>query len=87
MNDKQLKNKIQRDAEKVKDDVSTLVGDSSVQIGRIEDNINHATSKAGKDMTTWVEDGIRDTSVTGVQTCALPIYPAQRDKIQAALRL
>ena len=21
------------------------------------------------------EDGIRDTSVTGVQTCALPIYP------------
>src|SRR5437763_17085438 len=24
------------------------------------------------------EDGIRDTSVTGVQTCALPIYPARR---------
>src|SRR5437764_2423488 len=23
------------------------------------------------------EDGIRDTSVTGVQTCALPIYPVQ----------
>ena len=22
------------------------------------------------------EDGIRDTSVTGVQTCALPIFPA-----------
>src|SRR5260370_14095774 len=22
------------------------------------------------------EDGIRDSSVTGVQTCALPIYPA-----------
>src|SRR2546425_6571219 len=24
------------------------------------------------------EDGIRDKLVTGVQTCALPIYPAQR---------
>src|SRR5437879_11603478 len=24
------------------------------------------------------EDGIRDTSVTGVQTCALPIFPCQR---------
>src|SRR2546430_4111468 len=23
------------------------------------------------------EDGIRDLTVTGVQTCALPIYPAQ----------
>src|SRR5437762_1665630 len=25
-----------------------------------------------------VEDGIRDTSVTGVQTCALPISPDER---------
>src|SRR5437762_4293164 len=25
------------------------------------------------------EDGIRDTSVTGVQTCALPIYPERHD--------
>ena len=25
------------------------------------------------------EDGIRDTSVTGVQTCALPISPAQQE--------
>src|SRR2546430_11202438 len=25
------------------------------------------------------EDGIRDLTVTGVQTCALPIYPALRD--------
>src|SRR5260370_18178549 len=24
------------------------------------------------------EDGIRDSSVTGVQTCALPIYPVDR---------
>src|SRR5207237_3815784 len=25
------------------------------------------------------EDGIRDSSVTGVQTCALPIFQAQRE--------
>src|SRR5699024_2804099 len=27
------------------------------------------------------EDGIRDRNVTGVQTCALPIYPAVREKM------
>ena len=41
--------------------------------------------KCGKMMTTYkiltffffqAEDGIRDTSVTGVQTCALPIFLA-----------
>src|SRR5260370_22840761 len=26
------------------------------------------------------EDGIRDSSVTGVQTCALPIYSPQKDE-------
>src|SRR5437764_14761971 len=26
------------------------------------------------------EDGIRDTSVTGVQTCALPIYPHEPER-------
>src|SRR5260370_42411479 len=28
------------------------------------------------------EDGIRDSSVTGVQTCALPIYPRHRNDLQ-----
>src|SRR5438093_13091903 len=28
------------------------------------------------------EDGIRDWSVTGVQTCALPIYPTATDLIR-----
>src|SRR5437016_14651386 len=28
------------------------------------------------------EDGIRDWSVTGVQTCALPIYVAEMDRAQ-----
>src|SRR5205823_8800482 len=28
------------------------------------------------------EDGIRDKLVTGVQTCALPIYPSRRERRQ-----
>src|SRR5205085_3528492 len=30
------------------------------------------------------EDGIRDLTVTGVQTCALPIFGVVRDAIEAA---
>src|SRR5438132_14232936 len=30
------------------------------------------------------EDGIRDHCVTGVQTCALPIYPAEAKRLLAA---
>ena len=35
------------------------------------------------------EDGIRDTSVTGVQTCALPIWPRKwlPDSVDQSLRL
>src|SRR2546421_6112461 len=32
------------------------------------------------------EDGIRDLIVTGVQTCALPIYLARRQKIEENMR-
>src|SRR5437763_16221402 len=32
------------------------------------------------------EDGIRDTSVTGVQTCALPIWLSSRDQYPVAAR-
>ena len=31
------------------------------------------------------EDGIRDTSVTGVQTCALPIWRDLADKLEREL--
>src|SRR5215213_9881325 len=31
------------------------------------------------------EDGIRDWSVTGVQTCALPIYARHRDRFDVAV--
>src|SRR5256886_14703050 len=32
------------------------------------------------------EDGIRDLTVTGVQTCALPIYPLNRPSFDPRLR-
>src|SRR5207249_5241049 len=33
------------------------------------------------------EDGIRDRNVTGVQTCALPIWLEHRSQVNASLRL
>src|SRR5437762_13865198 len=33
------------------------------------------------------EDGIRDTSVTGVQTCALPICPSEKTPVKPLVRL
>src|SRR5256884_333382 len=33
------------------------------------------------------EDGIRDVAVTGVQTCALPIYPRGRSRPRTALQM
>src|SRR2546430_11596913 len=44
-------------------------------------------------MDEWVvfffqaEDGIRDLTVTGVQTCALPIYPELAERICGLARL
>src|SRR5437762_6162089 len=38
-----------------------------------------------RDFFFQAEDGIRDTSVTGVQTCALPIYARIRDPAHRAI--
>ncbi len=57
MNDRQLERKITRDASRVKKDVSTLVGDGAVQLGRFGDDVSQATDKAREDLTAWAEDG------------------------------
>ncbi len=57
MNDRQLERKITKDADKVKRDVSTLVGDSAVQLSRFGDDVSEATDKAREDLTAWAEDG------------------------------
>lgn len=56
MNDRQLERKIAKDAEKVKRDVSTLVGDGAVQLGRFGDDVSQVTDKAKGDLTSWTED-------------------------------
>ena len=62
MNDQQLDNKVRRDATKVKQDMSILVGDSAAQFDRFGDNLSQSTGKAKEDLTTWVEDGISQLS-------------------------
>jgi ElaB/YqjD/DUF883 family membrane-anchored ribosome-binding protein len=57
MNDQKLEKKVHRDAVKVKNDISTLVGDSAVRFSRFGDNLSQATGKAKEDLTTWVADG------------------------------
>jgi len=58
MNDRQLDNKVRRDAAKVKKDLSTLIGDSAARLGRFEDNLSQVTGKAKEDLSTWVGDGV-----------------------------
>jgi hypothetical protein len=58
MNEQQFGNKVRQDVAKVKKDISTLVGDGTVQLGRLENNLSHATG----DLTTWVGDGVSDLS-------------------------
>ena len=67
MNDKQLEKKVRQDAAKVKEDISTLVGDSAARMSRFEDNVGQATGKAKEDLTKWVEDGVSQLS-KGVDT-------------------
>ena len=40
----------------------------------------------GSDFFFQAEDGIRDYDVTGVQTCALPIYPVIAGSLRNAFR-
>lgn len=62
MKEQQLKNKMDQDTQKIKEDINALVGDGAVQMSRIEDNISKATGKANKDVTAWVEDGVSQMS-------------------------
>ena len=62
MNDRQLDNKVRRDAAKVKKDLNTLVGDSAARLDRFGDNLSQVTGKAKEDLTTWVGDGVSQLS-------------------------
>lgn len=62
MNDRQFNEKVLQDAHKVKKDIGILVGDSSIQFGRLEDNFRQTTGKAKEDLTTWVEGSVSKVS-------------------------
>lgn len=58
MRDRLLEKRVRRNAGRVKEDLSTLVGDSAVQLSRFENNVTQATDRAREDVTEWVEDGV-----------------------------
>ena len=62
MNNKQLEKKVEQDATKVKNDVSTLVGDSAARFGRFQEDVSQAADKVKTDVTTWIEDGASQLS-------------------------
>ncbi len=42
----------------IKKDVNILVGDTTAQLGKIEDDLSQAAIQAKADLTTWVEEGV-----------------------------
>jgi hypothetical protein len=63
MNDKQLNNKVLKDAERVKKDLKTLLEDSAARFGRIGSNVNQVTGKTKEEVSKWVEDSVSQLSV------------------------
>jgi len=62
MIDQQLETKVRKDAARVKQDLSTLEGDSSVRFSRFEDMVSQAAGQAKEDLTKWMVDGVSDLS-------------------------
>jgi ElaB/YqjD/DUF883 family membrane-anchored ribosome-binding protein len=62
MNDTQLEKKARLDAANVSKDLSNLVGDSAVRLGRLEDSMSQATTKAKNDIATWVGENVSQLS-------------------------
>jgi len=58
MNDRPLENKVGQDVVNVKNDINTLVADSTVRFSGFGENVSKAIGEAKEDVTTWVEDGV-----------------------------
>jgi ElaB/YqjD/DUF883 family membrane-anchored ribosome-binding protein len=58
MNDRQLNNKVRKDADRIIKDINTLVGDSSTRFSRFEDDVNQAAGKVKEELSSWVEEGV-----------------------------
>lgn len=55
MDNHQFENKVRKDADKVKKDVSTLIGDSATQFGQFGENVNQTASKTKADINSWID--------------------------------
>jgi ElaB/YqjD/DUF883 family membrane-anchored ribosome-binding protein len=92
MNDQKLTKKVRQDAEKVKKEISTLVGDSASLLGRFGGNVSQATGKAKDDITAWVEDGVSqlgtgiDKATNGASNAAGKAAAAVKKDVGRGLR-
>jgi len=55
MSDHQMEAKIRKDTEKVKNDVSTLIGDTATQLGRFEENLGQNAIKTRAEIYAWLD--------------------------------
>ena len=62
MNQKKLDKKIQRDSDQVKEGLTNLVEDKTVQMNRFKDDLVQSTVKAKDDLSTWVGDSTTQLS-------------------------
>ena len=62
MNDRQLENKIHRDAAEVQKDVRILMEDSADRLGALKENVVQAADNTKEGLTTWVKDGTAQIS-------------------------
>jgi ElaB/YqjD/DUF883 family membrane-anchored ribosome-binding protein len=58
MNDQILDKKVRQDAARVKKDIDTLVGDSSVRLSKLGDNVSQAAGKVREDINSRVDEGV-----------------------------
>jgi ElaB/YqjD/DUF883 family membrane-anchored ribosome-binding protein len=58
MNEQPLEKNIRQEADRIKHDLTTLVGDSAAQIGSLGTKVNQAT----EDLATWMEENVSNLS-------------------------
>src|SRR5216684_2466744 len=59
----------------------------SLKHSRAEGSLRTLSSNAARFFFFQAEDGIRDVAVTGVQTCALPIFPLRHPGTTKSTRM
>jgi hypothetical protein len=58
MNTQKLDKKVSQDTARLKNDLSTLEGDSAARFGRFERDVTQASDKAKEDLSKWVDNEV-----------------------------